>query len=225
MNILAIDTSTKNLSLDISKNGKTVASRHAKLEILSDTIIPAITKALSSAKTPLSKIDAFAVGLGPGSFTSLRVGVSTIKGFAFVHRKPVIGIISHDTIAMGVKGQHKNVCVVTDAKRNLVYACLYKFEGDNLVKVSDYMLSPIEDVLKLVKDKTLFTGDAVGLYRSKIEQIKEKAVFSDDKYWMPQAKNMLPLVLKRLEEKNIDDPARLVPLYLYPEDCQVDRKK
>jgi tRNA threonylcarbamoyladenosine biosynthesis protein TsaB len=225
MNILAIDTSTKALSVAVFKNGKVVLSKEAKLEVLSSSIIPTIDKALKSAKLPLSKIDTFAVGLGPGSFTSLRVGVSTIKGFSFVHRKPVVGIVSHDVIATAIKGLHKNICVMTDAKRNMVYACLYSIKGDNLEKKSNYLLSPIEDVLKLVKEETLFVGDAIKLYRPQIEQHKIKTRFADEKHWMPQAKHMLTPVLQRLQANKIDDPIKLVPLYLYPEDCQVDRKK
>ena len=83
MLILSIDTSTKHFSLAVSENGTVLGSKSLKSKkVLSSTIIPAIEKVLKKAGVTLDKIDGFAVGLGPGSFTSLRVGVATVKGLA-----------------------------------------------------------------------------------------------------------------------------------------------
>ena len=127
MKIFALDTSTTNhFSLAIVDGDKILASQNSTSnKVLSSSIIGYIGDVLKKAKVKLSDIDGFAVGLGPGSFTSLRVGVSTVKALAFATSKPLIGIVSHDVLAMNVQ-KNSQVCVVTDAKRQLVYGCLYE---------------------------------------------------------------------------------------------------
>src|SRR3989338_3422719 len=132
MNILAFDTSSKHFSLAVAKDGKTLHSRSIFLKkVLSGSIMPAILGILKKAGLTLAKLDGFAVGLGPGSFTSLRVGLSTVKGLAYALKKPVVGIPSLDVLALNVK-EDGQICVVCDAKRNMVYACLYQKKGKEL---------------------------------------------------------------------------------------------
>jgi len=83
MNLLAIDTSTKNLSLAVSKNETVLKYRNGKLQRpLSSSIMPSIQRILAESQTILKELSGFVVGLGPGSFTGLRVGLSTIKGLS-----------------------------------------------------------------------------------------------------------------------------------------------
>src|SRR3989338_11122809 len=131
MNILSIDTSSKIFSLAFSRNEKILACRSIALkDVLSSAIVPALKKILREARVSLPQLDGFAIGLGPGSFTSLRVGLSTVKAFAFATCKPVVGIPSLDVIAMNaVIDNNEDICVMTDAKRNLIYNCLYEKNG------------------------------------------------------------------------------------------------
>src|SRR3989338_9976041 len=106
MNILALDTSTKQFSLAVSVKGKIVAQRNIVLKkVLSSSIIPTIDQMLKRLKMTFKDIDGFVVALGPGSFTSLRVGLSTVKAFALATAKPVLGIPSLDALAQGVQSQ------------------------------------------------------------------------------------------------------------------------
>src|SRR3989304_5415259 len=103
MKILSIDTSTKTFSLAVSDGEEILRSRNIKItRVLSSSIIPSIHQILKKAGIALSQLDGFAVGLGPGSFTSLRVGLSTIKAFALATGKPVVGIPSLDVLALNV---------------------------------------------------------------------------------------------------------------------------
>ena len=190
MNLLAIDTSTKNLSLAVTKKGKVVKFRNEKLtRPLSSSIMPSIRKILDSAGITLSKLDGFAVGLGPGSFTGLRVGLSTIKGLAFATNKPVVGISSLDVLAMNIKEDHAQICTLCDAKRNLVYACLYEKKGSILKRKSDYVLESIDAILKKIKGEVIFIGDGVQLFRNDIQKVKSiSPIFIDGKLPFPRAK-------------------------------------
>ena len=226
MNILAIDTSSKHFSLAVAKNGKALYSRGIFLKkVLSDSIMPAIQGILKKSGLTLAKLDGFAVGLGPGSFTSLRVGLATVKGLAFALKKPVVGIPSLDVLALNLAGDGQ-ICVVCDAKRNMVYACLYQKKGNELKRKSKYLLADIKDVLKRIKGEVTFVGDGVPLFRETIEKAAGiKARFANEKQMYPRAKHLATLALKRFEAKDYDAPETLVPLYLYPEDCQVQKSR
>ena len=223
MNILAIDTSTKNLSLAVTKNGKVVKFRNVKLKRpLSSSIMPSIEKILDSSGITLSKLDGFAIGLGPGSFTGLRVGLSTIKGLAFATEKPVVGISSLDVLAMNIKEDHGQICTLCDAKRNLAYACLYEKKGLTLKRKSDYALESIEQILKKIKGEVIFIGDGVKLFRDHIQKVKGiNPIFIDGESFLPRARYLALLALEKFQKGQQDDIAQLVPLYLYPEHCQV----
>ena len=232
MYILSLETSTRNFSLAVSKDEKVLRSRNIRTDkILESSMIGAIEKILGFCDLTFEQVDALVVGLGPGSFTSLRVGLSTVKAFALATKKKLVGVCSLDVIASGVVGAKVDeICVLVDARREKVYAAIY---DKNLSLKSEYMLTSIDDVLKLVQGKTLFVGDGIPLYKKHIEQAyrshsKEKAngcqpVFASEKFWYPQAKELAKLGGRRLQKKDFDDPAMILPIYLYPQDCQVNR--
>ncbi len=256
MHILSLETSTKIFSLAVSKDDQVLRFRNIRTErILESSMIPAIDKLLDSCGLNLQKIDAFAVGLGPGSFTSLRVGLSTVKAFAMATGKRVVGINSLDIIASGViREKADEICVIVDARRRKVYAAIFQVRAQHAVPVQrkiDYLLTTIDDVLDRVHGATLFVGDGVGLYKNYIEKAYKSVVpecinrgprtsrcptkafghdssgchpiFALEKFWYPHAQELAKLAFQRLENKGQDDPAAIVPVYLYPADCQIDR--
>jgi tRNA threonylcarbamoyladenosine biosynthesis protein TsaB len=225
MNILALDTSTQRLSLAVAQGQRVVRYRNRRLvRPLSSSIMPGINKILKDAGVPLKGIDGFAVGLGPGSFTSLRVGLSTVKGLAFVTGKPVVGISSLDIVALNAPAGAPQVCVLMDARRDMVYACLYVKKGEVLRRVSDYLLTDIKDVLRKVKGPTVFIGDGAALYREAIEGARPvKPIFAGPREGFPDARCLVDLALKKFQDGPTDDVDRLVPMYLYPDHCQVQR--
>ncbi len=250
MYFLSFETSTKIFSLALNKDEQVLRFRNLKSAlVLEDSILPAMDKMLGLAGVKFSQVDGFAIGLGPGSFTSLRVGLSTVKAFAMSTGKPVVGIPTLDIIASGIchsrarssyrtlavaRGNpfshYDEICVIADARRDKVYACLYGPKG----RTSDYLLTSLEDVLDKVHGRTLFTGDGLSLYRKDIEEAYQKyaskksstckCFFADEKYWHPQARVMAALAYERFRKKQYDDAAGLLPLYLYPQDCQVTPK-
>jgi tRNA threonylcarbamoyladenosine biosynthesis protein TsaB len=232
MYFVSFETSTKIFSLAISKDEKVLRYRNLKsASVLEDCILPALDKILDAAGIKFSQIDGFAIALGPGSFTSLRVGLATVKAFAMGSGKPVVGIPTMDIIASGVDaGTCDEICVISDARRGKLYACFYGPKG----RTSDYLLTTLDDVLEKVYGKTLFVGDALGSYRNSIEEAYRKytvkrggtckCLFADEKWWYPQARVMALLAYERFRNKQYDDAASLSPLYLYPQDCQVSGK-
>ncbi len=225
MYFLSIESSTQNFAIALNLDGKVLRHKtvkHAKL--LEDVILKNIDALLSQAKVPFSKIDAFVVGLGPGSFTSLRVGLSTVKAFCLATQKPLVGICSLDIIAYAAcDASSDDICVIVDARRNLVYSAIYQKTATGLKLRKGYTLSSFVDVAAMVKPKTLFVGDAVGIYAKDIQKIK--GICAPEKMWLPTAKVLAMLGQKRIEEKAFDDAATVVPIYLYEDDCQVSPSK
>ncbi|MBF0569289.1 MAG: tRNA (adenosine(37)-N6)-threonylcarbamoyltransferase complex dimerization subunit type 1 TsaB [Candidatus Omnitrophica bacterium] len=233
MKILAVDTSTRHLSIAVTDGDKALVAHNARpRKDLSLTITFDIEHALEQAGIVLHNIDGFVVGLGPGSFTSLRVGMSMMKAFIMVTEKPVVGISSLDAIAMNVKAHASTqVCVINDARRNLLYSAIYEKKDTGLTRKSEYLLKPIDEVLVLLQGETVFIGDGIQLYRDHITakahewQGRFTPHFETDKHWLPHAKELARLGYQRFLRGETDKIDTLAPLYLYPQDCMVSTKK
>lgn len=230
MKILAVDSSTRHLSLAVLEDDKVLTSRsfHPKKD-LSLTITFDIERVLQKANVFLHDLDGFVIGLGPGSFTGLRVGMSMMKAFIMVTEKPVAGVSSLDAIAMNVKSKKPTqVCVISDARRNQVYACLYDKHDHTLHRKSEYLLKPIDEVVAGFAGEIVFIGDGVPHSRDRIADLARSGrfhpTFEPEKHWLPKASELGRLGYQRLLNKETDNIQTLAPMYLYPEDCQVSRK-
>ncbi len=224
MNILALETSTKSFSLAVLRNEKVIAERTVILKkVLSDSIIPSIDRILKKSKLSLKNIDGFAVGLGPGSFTSLRVGLSTVKGLAFATGKPIVGVASLDALALNVPAMYDStICAITDGKRNLFYTCFYKRSHGALKAKTNYLLIDSKTLQEKLKKETIFTGDGIKLLPDELKK-NPYFTFLDERFWYPKAGRVGLLSFKRFQKYDFDDIDRLIPIYLYPDDCQVTR--
>lgn len=227
MNLLAIDTSTKYFSLAIAKDDKITAQFHRPIgERLSRLILPIIDRQLKKAGIPFRKIDCLAAGIGPGSFTGLRVGIAAIKGLAFARCLPVAGIISLDALALTqAKRDGAYICPIVDAKRKLIYSALYRSDS-SLRRIRRYLLVSVEDLLKTIgkRHRVFFLGDAIALYRKEITgKLGSAAVFAEESFWYPRPQELVMSAREKIKNKELDNPDSIVPLYLYPKECQVSR--
>lgn len=222
---LALDTSSRTLSLAIIKEDALIAEKQiASKGMLSAYIITEIDALLKANSLEQSDINAIAVGLGPGYFTSLRVGLSTVKGLTFASEIGVVGVCSLDVIAQGTKTKAKELAVVVDAKRNLIYGAHYSNIDGKLSRESDYVLQSIEDFLADKSGAIAFVGDGVSLYKEQIEKATNiEAEFVSEDYWLPKAQYVYECAKERIVNKDFDDCKKLLPIYLYPEDCQVSK--
>jgi tRNA threonylcarbamoyladenosine biosynthesis protein TsaB len=221
MKVLAIDTSTKFLCLGLADKTRffeyriELDRRHLSL------LIPTIKRTLEAIDWRVEELDYFAVGLGPGSFTGLRVGLATIKGLSWAYKKPVVGISTLDIIANNSPSCNKPVAVALDAKRNLIYCSMYKKKGGVLERVSrDYLLQK-EEFIKRIRDNALIFGDALVLHKDFFLEHLKGVEFLDKDYWFPKVHNMLLLALDKIKEKKFFSAFDARPAYLYPKECQV----
>jgi len=225
MSVLAIETSTEQFGVAVVDKERVLASYELLAGRPHAVELPqAVTKVLHAADRSLEQLEGIVVDIGPGSFTGLRIGVAFVKALVFRTKTPVVGVPSLDVLAANVPLVSHVICPILDAKQRKVYAALYSALDGQLRKQSDYHLLPIEDLLPLLKNPTLFLGDGVTLYREKLQQrLGDRACFAAPEFWMPRAATLGRLGLGRLTRGERDDPAGLTPMYLYPRDCSIQR--
>ena len=231
----------------MTEDCKVLSQTHRLLDRKHSTqLVSLIDKILKKAGLPLKKLDGFCINKGPGSFTGLRIGITTVKGLAFVLQKPVVAIPSMDILAQnarpvinrrfynGVKkikaeksrGHPLQICPIVDAKQNKVYTCLYQSKNGKIVRKSRYLLLPVEELLKRLKGEIIFLGDAIPLYHEVIcANRRIKPVFVEEKFWYPRASATVPLALEYFRRGKFENVNRLAPLYLYPKECQIRNRR
>ena len=222
MTLLAIETATRQLGVAVV-DGEAVLSSY---ELLADNphaveLPAAVSRVLKAARMTLHQLDGFVVDIGPGSFTGLRIGLAFVKALAFSTKKPVIGVPSLDVLAANVPFAPRPVCPVLDAKQQNVYAALFLTGERQITKRTDYLLGPAAEVLAGFTEPAVFLGDGCGRYRDLILKSCPKAEFAASELWLPRAATLGRLGAQRFAEGKSDDPAQLVPMYLYPMDCSV----
>jgi len=221
MKILGIDTSTKFLCLGICDDRRIYGYNLEVERRLSVLLTVTIQRTLDAAGLKPKDVDYFACGLGPGSFTGLRIGASAIKGLGWALHKPVIGISSLDIIAKNAGISDRPLVTVIDARRNLLYCGFFTNKDGRLKKTKPYMLLNQKEFLKKVPAGSILLGDAVSLYREEwIRNIRSVTLLDKDA-WYPKPHHLMALVLERIKEGRLGCAFDIKPIYLYPKECQI----
>lgn len=212
MKILALDTSGDTCSIAIVEGQELLVEiSFAHRRRLTERLPDIVTFALSEAQTTLEELDAFAVGLGPGSFTGVRVGVTMAKTWAESLGKRVIGVSSLDAIARTVSGSGISLVAVAPSRKDEVIAAFYKADRPN--PVAEPRVVPTSEVLTqaveaLGEPRVLVLGEcAHWVPPSPLATIRTAS---------PRAFQIARLGQARLRVHGPDDPALLAPLYVAP---------
>lgn len=221
MKLLALDTSTRYLCLGIYDDGK-IYEYHMELGVMmSAFLITSIKRVLEASGIAVSHLDYVACGLGPGSFTGMRIGVAAVKGICWAKNLPVIGISTLDVLAYGAGSDEGPVVAVVDARRSLIYAAVFRRKKGRLTRVKKYMLAGVDELVTAVPSGSVFTGDAILRYRDTFTRSVAGARCMESGFWYPKARHLITLALENIRRKKVMTAARLVPLYLYPKECQI----
>lgn len=216
--ILAFDTATDRLTVAVGTDKRVLAEINvvAPREHM-ERLLPAVDKVLNESKIPMEQIDAVAVGVGPGSFTGVRIGVTTARGFAQGWNKKLIGISTSDCVAYGLDWEGKIACLV-DAKRDEIYVTFYQSFGRRIERISDHEIMTPEAFCVLAsdleKDNLVLTGDALGPYGQFLrDKLHLKARFALEDSWYPRASDLIKLSTERfvLESGSLLD---VEPIYV-----------
>jgi tRNA threonylcarbamoyl adenosine modification protein YeaZ len=188
---------------------------------MSRLLVPAIQRVLCALGLKIADIDYFACGLGPGSFTGMRIGLAIVKGLSVVRNKPLIGISSLDILAKNAPVDHALIVPAIDARRGLIYCCSYKSEAGVLKRKSQYALLTLDEFIKRFNHKPIILGDAVSLYRDKLRDSLKGAKVLEKDHWQLKAHNLIELALAKIKAKQFSSALKIKPIYLYPKECQI----
>ncbi|RZK53246.1 MAG: tRNA (adenosine(37)-N6)-threonylcarbamoyltransferase complex dimerization subunit type 1 TsaB [Pedobacter sp.] len=213
--ILQIETATQVCSVAISVNGETIALKEETAQnIHASSLTLFIEEGMKSAKLKFSDLDAIAVSKGPGSYTGLRIGVSTAKGLCFALDKPLIAINTLQMMANGFLSQHPNygglICPMIDARRMEVFTAVYNNHLHPVETVNAKIVDEKSFILELDNNYVTFIGDGA----AKCEPVlaHQNAHFSDVNF--NSAPNMSKLAHAAFENANFEDVAYFEPFYL-----------
>lgn len=174
MIVLSIDTCDPSGSIAVVRDDLVVgAAAHDTPEEYSSWLLPAVEDLLKRAGFRMTDMDAFAAASGPGSFTGVRVGLTTVKAWGEVYRKPIVGVSRLKAIAVEGWGEPGYIAAWFDAHRGQVFGAVYKSSDSELVRVGDEMVIAPEKFLEAVTEIT--GGDKVTWASANPESLFEDA--------------------------------------------------
>ena len=226
MNLLAVDTSGLGCSVAVTTEDRLLAELNLRNnETNSKHLMSIIESLLRIAGMKLSELDAFVVSRGPGSFTGLRIGLSTVKGLALSLGKPLVGVSSLDALAQGaVHMGQKNICAMIDARKDEVFTALYTADGPLLRKISEERLVGLADLARDIDEETLFVGSGAERYRDLIrERAGQLAVFQDDSFNHVRAEMVASLGFKEMARSATLDLSDISASYIRKSDAEIHR--
>ena len=227
MKILALDTATTSCSAAIVDDGLACAELATVNDLThSKHLMNMIDTVCDISGLKITDMDGFAVTIGPGSFTGLRIGISTVKGLAWSLNKPVVGISSLDALAWQCIPAPYPVCTMLDARKQEVYYSRYCFQDGELIKDrSEQVVAPAE-AINDIREPCLFIGNGANLYKEEIlEKLGELAHFAGWNQDIIRASSVAGLSFERFVHHQTDDVALLVPHYIRKSDAELYRKK
>ena len=218
--IILIETSTALCSVALAENGVVTAYRESSAPKAHASLTAVfVQEVLSERGIALADCDAVCVSKGPGSYTGLRVGVSTAKGLCFGSGRPLLAVGTLDTLVAQAEGKYKYIIPMIDARRMEVYACVFE-NGAQITETEPVIVDENSFAEYLEQGPCLFIGDGAGKCADVIKH--PNAQFCQCN---PKASAMLSPAMKAYNEKRFEDVAYFEPFYLKEFVATVSKKK
>jgi tRNA threonylcarbamoyladenosine biosynthesis protein TsaB len=216
MYILGIETATKTGGVAIVSEAGVLAEYTLNIEVThSERLMSTVDRVLTDTGLAMSNIDGFGVSIGPGSFTGLRIGMSTVKGLAFTTGKPVAAVPTLKALAWNVPYPLYPVCPLLDAKKKEVYAALYRYDGNDLLQTLPETVAPLGELADRISGEVIFTGEGARLFAEDIQKLfGNRARFAPLAAAVPSAASVAELALGMIGGGRCTDPDNLSPLYI-----------
>ncbi|HEX7477830.1 MAG TPA: tRNA (adenosine(37)-N6)-threonylcarbamoyltransferase complex dimerization subunit type 1 TsaB [Polyangiales bacterium] len=230
--VLAFDTSTELTCVAVTRAGQLLAEastvsadRHAQ------TLLPRVEHCLQQAGLRVSDLDLFVVGVGPGSFTGVRVGLATAKGFALATGKPLRGVSSLPLLARPAASPGSLVAPLLDAHKGEVFAALYEPDPAGALQV---LLPAFNATPALAAQRLLLAaagrpvrvlGAGLRRYLAELQPVLDAASTEllDPSFDVPSASELAAQGLASFEAQGPSDLVHLLPLYLRGSDAQLPK--
>ena len=222
MKLLAVDTSTSSCSVALLDGERLLAEIvFTTGKTHSDHLMSMIDHILDRCGCRPMDLDAVGVTRGPGTFTGLRIGISTVKGLCMATKASVIGVSSLAALALPFSGSQRPVVAMIDARRKEIYWTSFQTEGGGLEITSPVSLSAPEKVTAILPKDALLVGSGALLYRSLFEARCPSVRFADPAQHVIRGASVGMLALKRFERQDVDFIDTLIPEYIRKSDAQI----
>jgi tRNA threonylcarbamoyladenosine biosynthesis protein TsaB len=222
--VLGIDTSTPQTSVALGTDRDVLAALQLMGKSRQDVVVPALEHLLEWSGLDLYAVGGIAVGLGPGLFTGLRVGVEAGKALAQVLGVPIVGIPSLDALAFRVRHTPRLIVSVIDARRGEVFFAFYRAVPAGVMREGEYRVAPpghLAAELEAMGEEVLVVGNGAILYRRELEEVGGGVEFAASAQAYPQAAALVELAVPRFIREDADRLFDLVPLYLRKSDAEI----
>lgn len=232
MKVLAVDTSSTVAAVAIMDERGLLGEfilNHKKTH--SQKLVPMIDTIMKNLELCPQDIDVYAASSGPGSFTGLRIGITTVKAMAFAAKKPVVSIPALDALAYNVPDTEALVCPMMDARNNQVYTALYRREKGMQVNASEYMGVTLQQLVQIIKgknDNVLFVGDGVLIHKDYLKsELGPRCRFPPQYLLLQRASSVAQLALYKAAEGKLESCFDMVPFYLRKSQAEreLDKKR
>ncbi len=226
--ILSIDTTSRDCSISVCEDKKIVSEYRLSSGIpLSSSLIPSIDFILKNLNLSFDNIDIFGICIGPGLFTGVRIGLSTLKGMLAGKEKPVIPVTSLEAWAFKRRDKEGNIVPLIDGRRGEVYMSEYNGSSSSglLIEVLPPMLTNVDLISDFLpqEKRYIFTGSGVLKYKEKISRNYESSVFESDKPFLSYEISQIAL-LKYNSGVYLNNSNDLLPLYIRKPDAEKNFK-
>ncbi|MDR7869417.1 MAG: tRNA (adenosine(37)-N6)-threonylcarbamoyltransferase complex dimerization subunit type 1 TsaB [Tissierellaceae bacterium] len=223
MRILGLDTSTMMTTCAVIDDEKVLGEYSLNQDMThSEKLVPMIKVILDNLNLKIKDIDLYGVALGPGSFTGLRIGAATMKSFAHLFDKPIVGISTLEALAYNLP-YNEIVVPMIDARRNRVYTGIYTWEDGILKELMAPDVIEIDELILKLKDfdEVVVNGNGTFLYKDKIQNsLGSKVKFATIGQNMCRATSICELAKIKYEKGEVDNYFTLAPEYLRESQAQ-----
>lgn len=219
MRVLAVETSSLAGGVALLEDERLVAEYLLDVSIThSERLMAAVDRVLADARWTARELTGLAVAIGPGSFTGLRIAVSTVKGLALALDLPIAAVPTLDAMAAALPWAALPVCPVLDARKAEVYASLYRWDGQAMRRDWDYLALSPEALAARLTEPVIVAGDGAAAIRSP----HARPVPPPRRLPSPACVGMLGV--ERLRRGERVTAAELAPLYLRPSEAELKRR-
>ena len=225
MIVVAIETSTPQVSVAIGTEQEIIGRIQVAGRARQESVTPALERLLGWTGVELAQVGGFAVGIGPGLFTGLRVGVETAKTLAQVTRAMILGFTSLDALAYPVRFTSRRILAVVDARRGEVFSATYSAVPGGVVRDAEYAVSTPDHLaadLEALPGDVLAVGDGAILYRDVLTEQRGGGIeIASPAFAHPDAASLVELAAPRFLREEHDRLFDVAPLYLRKSDAEI----
>jgi tRNA threonylcarbamoyladenosine biosynthesis protein TsaB len=229
--VLGLETGGPQASLAISWQGRIVATDAPARRAHGESVAGAVDGLLRGCGLRIRELTAIAVGIGPGSFTGLRIALSYAKGVALATGCAVVGVPSLDALALCALelpelAPQATLCPILDARKKEVYAALYRQVENGLERLSGEFLAKPRDLARQIEGAAVFFGDGASSYGDLLrESASRDRVVLDLSAAPPPAAMIAALGAARVARGQVDAAGSLQPLYVRPSEAELKAKR